>query len=89
MAYMLTSLTSFNVGPAERGSSLCIGALVGVDSGFGPNVFLLGDRLQFFEERLQLFRRWCQCSWIGSASLLVWQKKHEYPIRVLCDTPFI
>ena len=42
---MLTSgdVRSFNLGPRQDGSGLCIGALVGQDMGLGTNVWLVGD----------------------------------------------
>ena len=42
---MLTSVrtSSFNLGPKQDGSGLCIGALVGQDMGLGTNVWLIGD----------------------------------------------
>ena len=36
--------TSFNLGQESEGSSMCVGALAGVDLGLGKNVWLLGDR---------------------------------------------
>ena len=35
--------SSFNLGPRQDGSGLCIGALVGQDMGLGTNVWLVGD----------------------------------------------
>lgn len=34
---------SFNLGQTQKGSSMCIGALVGQDMGLGTNVWLIGD----------------------------------------------
>ncbi|KAJ7630003.1 acid protease [Mycena polygramma] len=37
------SADNINLGQTEEGSSLCVGALAGVDVGIGSNVWLLGD----------------------------------------------
>lgn len=50
-------LSSFNLGQESEGSSMCVGALAGVDLGLGKNVWLLGDR--YVGYRRMLIGRCC------------------------------
>lgn len=43
---------SFNLGQTTTGSSLCVGALAGLDLGLGSSVWLLGDRFAIPQRRI-------------------------------------
>ena len=52
---------SFNLGPLDTGSPLCVGAIVGSDVTPGENVWVMGDRYVHIrsQSKLSLYSHFC------------------------------